>query len=57
MIRGGLVTVNWEPVQDVSASLREGDVISVRGHGRMKLSQIGGLTRKNRYSITVSRYV
>lgn len=57
LIRGGLVTVNWELVQDVSASLREGDVISVRGHGRMKLSQIGGLTRKNRYSITVSRYV
>lgn len=57
LIHSGLVSVNWEPVQEPDVSLKEGDVISARGYGRMCLSRIGGLTRKNRYAITVSRYV
>ncbi len=57
MIRAGIVTLNWETVQDVSASVSEGDMLSVRGYGRMELSEIGCMTRKNRYSIMVSRYI
>ncbi len=57
LIRGGLVDVNWETVEDVSREVKEGDVFSVRGYGRMKLSRIGGLTRKGRYGITVLRYL
>ena len=56
-IRNGLVEVNWETVEDVSREVKEGDVFSVRGFGRMKLSRIGGLTRKGRYGITVLRYL
>ena len=57
MIRAGMVTLNWEPMEDVSRTLKEGDTLSVRGYGRMTLSRVGGLTRKGRYSITVSRYI
>lgn len=57
LIRNGLVEVNWETVEDVSREVKEGDVFSVRGHGRMKLSRIGGLTRKGRYGITIWRYL
>lgn len=57
LIKAGLVEVNWENVQDVSAGVKEGDIISARGYGRMELSDIGGLTRKGRYSITVSRFI
>lgn len=57
LIRSGQVSVNWKPQEEVSAVLKENDVISARGYGRMKLSRIGGLTRKGRYSITVCRYV
>ena len=56
-IQNGLVEVNWETVEDVSREVKEGDVFSVRGYGRMKLSRIGGLTRKGRYGITVLRYL
>ncbi len=57
LIKGGLVTVNWTQTDNVGMSLKEGDVISVRGYGRMCLSKIGGLSGKGRYHITVSRYV
>ena len=57
LIRGGLVTVNWEPAEEVSLVLNENDVLSVRGYGRMKFSKIGGTTRKGRISVVVSRYI
>ncbi len=57
LIHGGLVTVNWETIQEVSADVKENDVLSARGYGRMKLSRVGGLTRKKRYGITVIRYI
>lgn len=57
LIRSGLVAVNWEIRTEVSDLLKEKDVISVRGYGRMELSQVGGLTRKGRCSITVIRYL
>ncbi|MBE5040972.1 YlmH family RNA-binding protein [Ructibacterium gallinarum] len=57
LIRGGMVTVNFEPTEETSNMLEEGAVLSVRGFGRMRLSEIGGMTRKGRYSITISRYV
>ncbi|MEE1014178.1 MAG: YlmH/Sll1252 family protein [Clostridia bacterium] len=57
LIRAGLVTVNWEPVEEVSRTLKEGDMLSVRGYGRMCLSRVGGVTRKGRCSVTISRYI
>ena len=57
LIKAGLVTVNWEITDNISLTIKEGDILSIRGFGRMKLSKIGGLTRKNRYFITVSRYI
>lgn len=57
MIRSGVVMVNWEITEEVSYMLKEGDILSVRGYGRMCLSRVGGLTRKGRCAITVSRYI
>lgn len=56
-ITGGLVSLNWEETDNVSKMLTEGDVISVRGKGRFKVSCIGGLTKKGRYSILVDKYI
>lgn len=57
LIRGGLVTVNWELTEELSKVLKEGDVFSVRGYGRFCLSHVGGTTRKGRQSIVISRYI
>lgn len=57
LIESGQVSVNWEPIQEVSAAVKEDDVISARGFGRMKLKKIGGTTRKGRVGITIVRYL
>lgn len=56
-IQSEKVNVNWETVKSPSFNVKQGDVISVRGHGRMVLEQIGGVTRKGRISIMIKRYI
>jgi RNA-binding protein YlmH len=57
LIQSEKVNVNWECIGSPSFMLKEGDVISVRGQGRMVLDRVGGLTRKGRISITVKRFI
>ncbi len=56
-IAGGAVSLNWEETDDASKSLSEGDIISVKKKGRFKLSRIGGLTKKGRYSVVIEKYI
>lgn len=56
LIEQGMVSVNWKELESVSKTLAEGDLISVRGIGRMRLETIGSLTRKGRIGITALRY-
>ena len=37
--------------------VQEGDVISIRGLGKIKLETIGGNTKKGRISIEISRFL
>jgi Uncharacterized conserved protein, contains S4-like domain len=50
------VNVNWELVQNPSKMLAEGDVISIRGMGRIVLEKVLGNTRKDRISIVIKRF-
>ncbi len=56
MIRAGLVAVNWEVKEDVSAQVREDDLLSVRGFGRCRIAEVGGITKKGRYRLKLERY-
>lgn len=46
-----LVTVNWEVIHKNFYEVAEGDMISVRGKGRMEVLSIDGLTRSGRVRI------
>lgn len=48
LIRAGLVTLNYLPCMKTDAPIKEGDVISIRGHGKAQLTEIGGKSRKDR---------
>jgi RNA-binding protein YlmH len=50
------VNVNWEPVSNPSKQLSEGDVISIRGKGRILLDKVGGTTKKDRINIIIKRF-
>lgn len=55
-IAEGLCMVNHLPVLKPDQEVREGDVLTVRGKGKAKISGGFGTSRKGRVFITVARY-
>ena len=45
------VMVNHKPEMRLDAQVQEGDLLSIRGHGRLKLKSVGAPTRKGRVPI------
>ena len=54
-ISSGDVRVNWKEITQSSHSVRSGDLISVRGKGRLEVGDIS-VTKKQRYRINLVRY-
>ena len=57
LIRQGLLSLNYEECTRVDAPVEEGDVLSLRGHGKGRLVELGGMSRKGRQFITAERYL
>lgn len=53
VIKSGKVKVNWESINKASKELEEGDVISVRGYGRIILHSIEGISKKGKLKATL----
>ncbi len=48
LIRAGAVSLNYLPCLRPDAPVKEDDVISIRGHGKARLAEAGGQSRKGR---------
>lgn len=57
MIRSGQCRVNWRLEEDPSSLLEEGDVLSIRGHGRFKVLAVEGTTRKGNIRVKIGKFV
>ncbi len=57
LIKSGMVNADFSPCTNVSAEVKENTVISVRGSGRYRLTEISGETRKGRLRITIEKYL
>ncbi|MBQ8752851.1 MAG: hypothetical protein IJZ13_07085, partial [Clostridia bacterium] len=57
MIRTGLISVNHRVCNEVALTLREQDVLSVRGRGRYRIEKIGPETQKGRLRISAVQYI
>lgn len=55
LISRNLVKVNFTEVNDPTVLLLEADLLSVRGHGRGKLLEINGITRKDKIRVKTAR--
>ena len=55
-IKGERVKLNWKPVTNPALAISQGDVLSIRGRGRVVVSEVGGTTRKGRIGIVLHRY-
>ena len=56
-IRAGKVSVNSMECLKPDKPVEAGDRISLRGLGKMELSEVGGLSRKGRTQIVVKRFI
>jgi photosystem II S4 domain protein len=50
------VRVNWKEITQASSSVKAGDLISVRGKGRLEVGEIA-VTKKQRYRVQLTRYI
>ena len=49
--------LNWQPVKNASQPVKEGDVFSMRGRGRVEVVEVRGKTKKGRIGISLRRYL
>lgn len=55
LIKAGVVKVNWKKVEETSFECKSGDMISVRGHGRCKVMEIDGKTKREKWRIKIGK--
>ncbi|MGB3202050.1 MAG: photosystem II S4 domain protein, partial [Nodosilinea sp.] len=55
LITSGDVRVNWQPITQASHTLSTGDLVVIRGKGRLEIGDIA-VTKKERYRINLTRY-
>ncbi|HEY9641687.1 MAG TPA: photosystem II S4 domain protein [Coleofasciculaceae cyanobacterium] len=56
LIDGGDVRVNWKDITQTSYQLKSGDLVAIRGKGRLEIGEVA-ITKKDRYRIQLTRFV
>lgn len=56
MVTAGLVMLNHREILSVSEHISEGDILSVRKHGKFIIDTLGPLTSKGRLSVKCRKY-
>jgi len=57
LIRSGLVMVDHAPCIHVDYVVKEGEKLSIRGHGKYVIGGTDGLSKKGRIRLTVQKYI
>lgn len=56
LISAGDVRVNWKTITQPSHTLSSGDLVAIRGKGRLSIGEVA-VTKKERYRIALTRYI
>lgn len=56
-IRGSKVQVNFRSIENPAYEVAVGDVISLRGFGRIKILEMNGLSKKGRLFVKIGKYL
>lgn len=56
MISAGDVRVNWKDITQASYIVKSGDLIAIRGKGRLEVGEVA-ITKKERYRIQLTRFI
>jgi photosystem II S4 domain protein len=55
-ISGGDVRVNWKDISQASYTVKPGDLIAIRGKGRLEVGEVA-VTKKQRYRVQLIRWI
>ena len=56
-IAAAKVKINWQEAKSPAQAVKVGDVISMRGRGRVEVLEVPGQTKKGRYSVLLRRFM
>ncbi|MEB3177731.1 MAG: photosystem II S4 domain protein [Nostocaceae cyanobacterium] len=56
LIDAGDVRVNWKDITQASTQVKTGDLIAIRGKGRLEVGEVA-VTKKERYRVQLTRYM
>ncbi|NER49989.1 MAG: photosystem II S4 domain protein, partial [Symploca sp. SIO1A3] len=56
LINGGDVRVNWKEITQASHLVKSGDLIAIRGKGRVEVGEVN-VTKKERYRVQLTRFI
>jgi RNA-binding protein YlmH len=56
LINGGDVRVNWKEITQSSYTLKAGDLVAIRGKGRLQVGEVQ-ITKKERYRVQLTRFI
>lgn len=56
-VEGGMVFVNGLQIDKADRQIKEGDKLVLRGKGKVLLKAVGGVTKKDRISIVLHKYI
>ena len=56
-IEVGKLKVNWQDAKSSAQTIKVGDIISMRGRGRVEVNEVLGQTKKGRISILLKRFM
>jgi len=51
------ISLNWHPCSDLSQPVKEKDIISGRGRGRVEIYEVAGQTKKGRIAVVLRKYL
>ncbi len=50
------IKLNWQTVKNASQSVKEGDILIMRGRGRLEVAEVRGQTKKGRVGVLLKRF-
>ena len=56
-IEADKLKLNWQPVKNAAQAVKAGDILSMRGRGRVEVAEIRGKTKKGRTGVFLKRYI
>src|SRR5690606_27247364 len=56
-VRANQLKLNWQSVTSPSATIKEGDVISLAGRGRVEVAEVRGESKKGRIQLLLKKRV